>query len=209
MRHVLVETNWVVGYAAPAHHQQPAARQLLDRARGGDVRLHLPVPCLTEARFTIERRCQPRNEADAIRDFVLWARSANRLDAPDGDAVLRVLDMFEARVKGEIRALKTTLEALRHEPGVEVYALDDAMLERAMALGASELYLSPYDQAILSAVLVRAERLRDAGETDVVFCELDADLLPLDKRRAPRQPLATLYQQAGLRVIDGFDIDAV
>jgi hypothetical protein len=56
---------------------------------------------------------------------------------------------------------------------------------------------------------VRAERLRDAGETDVVFCELDADLLPLDKRRAPRQPLATLYQQAGLRVIDGFDIDAV
>jgi hypothetical protein len=29
MRHVFVETNWVVGYAAPAHHKNAAAVELL------------------------------------------------------------------------------------------------------------------------------------------------------------------------------------
>ena len=80
MRHVFVETNWVVGYAAPAHHQHPDARALFERAEAGELRLYLPSVCLSEARFTIPRKLQPRTEADAIRKFLVWARAPNRLE---------------------------------------------------------------------------------------------------------------------------------
>lgn len=70
MRHVFVETNWVFGYAAPAHHKRLDALELLERARANEIQIHLPAPCLTEARQPIMRKCQPRNEADAIRQFL-------------------------------------------------------------------------------------------------------------------------------------------
>jgi hypothetical protein len=75
MRHVFVETNWVFGYAAPAHHKRLDAVELMARARANEVRIHLPAPCLTEARQPIMRKCQPRNEADAIRQFLLRAKA--------------------------------------------------------------------------------------------------------------------------------------
>jgi hypothetical protein len=46
------------------------------------------------------------------------------------------------------------------------------MLERAIDLTQSDLWLTPFDQAILAAVLVRAEELRAGGETDLCFCEI-------------------------------------
>jgi len=45
MRHVFVETNWVVECAAPAHHKTPAALELLKRAASGELKLYLPVIC--------------------------------------------------------------------------------------------------------------------------------------------------------------------
>jgi len=41
MKHVFVETNWVVDYCAPAHQQALAAIRLLDSARSGAIQLHL------------------------------------------------------------------------------------------------------------------------------------------------------------------------
>jgi hypothetical protein len=49
MRHVFVETNWVFDYAAPGHHKFLGAVTLLERARNGELQLHLPALCLTEA----------------------------------------------------------------------------------------------------------------------------------------------------------------
>jgi len=40
MKHVFVETNWVVGYAAPAHFQLQDALALTKRAEAGDFRLY-------------------------------------------------------------------------------------------------------------------------------------------------------------------------
>src|SRR5437667_413829 len=51
MKHVFVETNWVVAYAAPAHLQLPAALSLAERAAAGELRLYIPSVCLTEARY--------------------------------------------------------------------------------------------------------------------------------------------------------------
>jgi hypothetical protein len=42
MRHVFVETNWVVAYSAPAHQQVPHAAKLIDEASLGKLKLYLP-----------------------------------------------------------------------------------------------------------------------------------------------------------------------
>jgi hypothetical protein len=56
------------------------------------------------------------------------------------------------------------------------------MLTRAMELSIQNMDLKPSDQAILAAMLVRAEALRDQGADDVSFCELDGDLQPYGTR---------------------------
>jgi hypothetical protein len=95
MRHVFVETNWVFGYAAPAHHKRLDAIDLLQRARDGEVHLHLPAPCLSEVRQPIRTKCQPRNEADAIREFLLRSRAERSVSAEQERVTRQVLDRFE------------------------------------------------------------------------------------------------------------------
>jgi hypothetical protein len=103
MRHVFVETNWVFAYAAPAHHKRLDAVELLNRARANELRIHLPGPCLTEARQPIMRKCQPRNEADAIRQFLLRAQAEQTVLADQVNTTREVLDRFEQQVRGELR----------------------------------------------------------------------------------------------------------
>jgi hypothetical protein len=205
MRHVFVETNWVFAYAAPAHHKSLDAVELLQRARAGEVQLHLPSPCLTEARQAILRKCQPRHEADAVRQFLLRAR-AERTVSPDQERTTReVLGRFEQQVQVELRHLAETLEDLRGE-GVQIFPLNANMLERAVSLSTLDLSLKPFDQAILAAILVRAGELASVGEVDLCFCEADADLQPWDKRGDPKQPLTDLYDAAGVWVYGDFDL---
>ena len=83
MRHVFVETNWVVEYAAPAHRKTPAALELLDRAAREEIRLYLPVISVTEARRPVAERFQVRTEADRVRQFLLWARDTGIVDAAE------------------------------------------------------------------------------------------------------------------------------
>ena len=107
MLHVLVETNWIFSVAAPAHHKRPDAVELLDRARRNKVQLHVPAPCLTEARRPTATKCQPRHEADAIRQFLLWARSSGAVSAEQERVTREVLDRFEQQVRAELRRLET------------------------------------------------------------------------------------------------------
>lgn len=207
--HVFVETNWVVGFAAPEHWQLPAARTLLARAERGEVMLHLPALCLTEARRTIRARYQPRHEADAIRRYLASEKRLGRVAAQEDDAVRRVLDRFETSVRGEIHELGQVFAALRsNEAAIDVFALDDEMLERSVALSGGDLELEPFDQAILAAVLVRASRLRDGGANDLAFCEIDGDLQPWNRQGFAKQPLTRLYDEAGVWVYGDFELGA-
>ena len=63
--HVFVESNWLFGYLAPAHHQVRAAVELFDRAMRDEFTLHLPNMCIGKARQAIRSKCQPRTEANA------------------------------------------------------------------------------------------------------------------------------------------------
>lgn len=107
----------------------------------------------------------------------------------------------------ELEKLDQALASLRKQPGIDVFPLDDAMLERTVELSAQNLDLKPFDQAILAAVLVRAERLRAEAAGDLCFCELDADLQPWDKNGRKKEPLTTLYDSAQVWVYGDFSME--
>jgi hypothetical protein len=207
MKHVFVETNWVVAYGAPAHLRLPTALTLAQRAAAGEFRLYIPSVCLTEARYPIRTKFHPRLPADSIRKYLVWATTEGTLNTEDSGTVRRVLDQYEAAVLEELEGLDERLTSLRNHPGVEVFPLRDEMLVRAVELSTQNLDLKPFDQAILAAVLVRAEALRDQGADDVSFCELDGDLQPWDKNGRSKQPLTGLYDSAFVWVYGDFAME--
>jgi hypothetical protein len=207
VKHVFVETNWVVAYAAPAHLQLPAALTLAQRAEAGELRLYIPSACLTEARYPIRTKFHPRTPADSLRKYLAWATTDGTVNAEDCGTVRRVLDRYEAAVLTELDNLDVRLRLLQNHPGVEVFPLRDEMLVRAVELSTQNMDLKPFDQSILAAVLVRAEALRDQGAHDVSFCELDGDLQPWDKNGRGKQPLKGLYDSAGVWVYGDFAME--
>jgi hypothetical protein len=82
------------------------------------------------------------------------------------------------------------------------------MLDRAIDLAQTDLSLEPFDQAILAAILGRAEELRSQGETELCFCVTDADLQPWDKRGNAKDLLTKLYDQALIWVYGDFGMNA-
>ncbi len=120
------------------------------------------------------------------------------------------LDQYEAAVLSELDELDLRLQSLTEDPGIEVFALTEVMLARAVELASLnlDLDLKPFDQAILAAILVRGEQLRDQGADEVAFCELDSDLQPWDKNGQAKQPLTGLYDSAHVWVYGDFALDS-
>jgi hypothetical protein len=205
MKHVFVETNWLVDVATPAHHRVPAALELLERAGRGELQLHLPSICITEARRTIPTKFQPRHEADAIRKFLSLPRPGSITDA-DAQTVRRVLGVYEQQVKKELKQLEETLQSFLQKPGLEVFPLNERMLEYEVELSPLDLGLQSFDHAVLASVLGRADELKAAGELDLAFCELDSHLQPWDKDGRAKQPLASLYDERWIWVYGNFTL---
>jgi len=110
-------------------------------------------------------------------------------------------------VKAELERLDQHLTVLSSSRGVEVFPLNEEMLRRSTELALLDLELGPFDQCILAAILVRAEELWAAGERDLSFCELDADLQPWDKQARAKQPLTRLFDEARIWVYKDFLLD--
>jgi hypothetical protein len=207
MKHVFVETNWVVEYGAPAHLRPSTALTLAQRAVAGDLRLYIPSVCLTEARHPIRKKFNPRPPANSVRSYLAWASTEGTLNAEDSATIRRILDGYEATVLAELDRLDERIAFLRSHPGIEVFPLSDEMLVRAVELSIQNLDLEPFDQAILAAVLVRAQALRDLGADDISFCELNGHLRPWDKNGRSKQPLTALYDAAGVWVYRDFAME--
>jgi hypothetical protein len=139
-----------------------------------------------------------------LREYLQWAARTGKASGERIQVVREVLDQYEAEVGKELDGLDAALEALRRQAGMDVFALNDRMLERAVDLSAKNLNLQPFDQAILAGVLVRAEELRTQGADDLCFCELDSDLQPWDKDGRSKQPLKDLYDSARIWVYRDF-----
>ena len=208
MRHVFVETNWVVAYSAPAHHRIPAALELFDRAANGEIKLYLPVICIAEARRPIFERFQSRNEANRVRQFLSWARDTGVVNTAEDEATRRVLDRMEGRVKADLARLDEAFDNLKAEDAIEIFNLTQEMLERCADLSYLKLDLQPFDQAILAAILVRGEQLLAEGVDEIAFCELDSHLQPWDKERNRKEGLAGLYDKTRIWVYVDFLLQA-
>jgi predicted nucleic acid-binding protein len=204
--HVFVETNWIFAYAAPAHHQVPAAVELLERASRGEFVIQIPNPCIDEARQAIRTKCQPRREAEAIRRFLSWAESVRRVRNDEATNTRTVLDKFESSIQHDLAGLDDALRNLATLPYVNIFGLDDTMLERATTLALDGIAPKPFDHAILAAVLVASERLWEQGERGLSFCEADSDLQPWDKDGNIKRSLTTVYDQAHLWVYGDFTL---
>jgi predicted nucleic acid-binding protein len=196
MRHVFVETNWLVGYAAPAHHKIPEAVELLNRAHAQEIRLYLPSFCISEARRPLQEKFQLRSTADRVRNFLRWARREGIINSSDEEATRRVLDQMESKTEADLDALGDIFEALRNNSYLEIFDLTQEMLEMGTQLSFLNLALNPFDQAVLAAVLVKANQITRTGAENVAFCELDSDLQPWDKTGRRKEALARLYDEA-------------
>jgi hypothetical protein len=200
MVHIFVETNWVVDCCAPAHNQVPAAADLLRRAGIGEIQLHLPAICLTEARHPLSQKFQTRLECERVRRYVTWALAQNRIRREDATTVRDLIEQMEYAVRNELRAMEQTLRQLAASRGLQVMPYDAAMMERALEYGFLLPELKPYDQAVFASVIVGAEALLKAGEREMFFSELDSDLQPWDRNGARLEKLATIYDEANVWV---------
>jgi predicted nucleic acid-binding protein len=203
IKHVFVETNWVVDYCDPAHQRARAAIKLLESANSGTINLHLPAPCLAEARSVIRVKFQPR-EADTLREYLKWAKANGHVEAAMEEATRRVLDQFEGLVKRDLDNLEARIEGLKAEKGLHIFPLNTDMLEQSVSLATEKLDLKPYDNSILAAVLARARELAQKGARDLAFCELDGDLQPWDKYGRSKPVLTRLYDDAHIWVYGDF-----
>ncbi len=109
MQHVFVETNWLVGYAAPAHQKIYAAVQPLQKANRGEVQLYIPSICLAECRRPLREKFQVRSEADRVRRFLLWAKEMKIVAAAVDETVRKTLDQMEGLVKRDLGQLDELL----------------------------------------------------------------------------------------------------
>jgi len=204
LEHVFVETNWLVGCLAPAHHKVFAAERLLDKAKNGEITLHLPAICVAECQRPIREKFQVKLEADRVRRFLLWARSVEAMEPDQEETVRRTLNQMEGLVKRDLARLVDTLKDLCAQKGVEIFHIEEEMWLRTTELFYLGLQLQPFDQAILASILVKDEMLQRQGVVRFAFCEADSDLQPWDKAGEAKEPLVGLYDQAAIWVYGDF-----
>jgi predicted nucleic acid-binding protein len=116
MRHVFLETNWLVAVAAPSHDRIPAAIDLLGSAATGEARIYIPACCIAEARKTIRQKFQPK-EADRLRSYVRWAVEQNVVDEAEAEAGRTILKRFEESVTSDLAHLNDFLRRITTQRG--------------------------------------------------------------------------------------------
>lgn len=167
--------------------------------------LQLPGICLKEARNTIRKRFQPRNQLNPLRNYLRWAKAKGKINEQAETSVRETFDQFEKQVVGELDRLEITLQEFAKQPGTTVFPLSEAMLERSLSLTYERLDLHPFDTVLLAAVLTRAADLkRQEADSELFFCELDSDLQPWDKHGNPNPALRQLYDDARVWVYGDF-----
>jgi len=176
MTHVLVETNWVVAYAAPAHACVREAVALAQKAASGEVRLYVPSVCLSEARYPIRTKFHPRRPAEAVRNYMAWAIAEGAVSAEEGIVARRVLDRYETSILTELAGIEVGSVCCRPVLELKSFPSVKRCCVGPWIFTTQNLDLKPFDQAILAAVLVRGEALRAESADEVSFCELDSDL---------------------------------
>jgi hypothetical protein len=207
MRHVFVETNWLVAIAAPTYNAPPAALELLADAIEKRIRIYVPACCIGEAKKTIRQKFQPK-DTDRLRSYIRWALEQKLVDEKTAESGRAILSSFVDRVTSELSAIDDRLRSITSTAGLEIMRLDDAVLTMSLELHFKDIELSEFDRAVLASVLIKGRSLRESGNADFNFCELDSKLWPWEKGAPgrPRLELQKLYDHAGVWVYSDFTL---
>lgn len=199
MPRIFVESNWVVEVCSPAFQRSKAALALLDKAAHGEITLHLPGIALHEAQARIQDKRLPETPKKILQDFRKWSAAEGSISGAESRVVNEFLNRYSNTVESEIARLDNRIQQVADAPGVDVFALNDAMLQRALQLRREvQPKLQPFDEAILAGVLVRAAEFGDDG-TKRIFCNMDRDFSPSKNKKPQRESkLITAYQAAKL-----------
>jgi len=138
MQHVFVETNWLHDYAAPAHHKLPEAVTLLERALRAEFILHIPNVSFAEARHSIQTKCQPVDGA-GIHRYIRWAHKNGELNDERAQDAHRLAESYVQDIQKELSAVPSILKELAGLSCVNMFALDDKMLDLANELALEKI----------------------------------------------------------------------
>ncbi len=197
MKHVFVETNFIVDVARP--FSSPDALELFSRARAdGDVRLHVPWVAVAEAKRTLDRiiREDLGFTASMLQYVVREFRDA-KINAEEKMVVDALSKRAAASRKAAIQAIASDVDAI--VAGFDIIEPSKPVLDKLMSLF-SVKSLKPFDEMVLAAVLTKASDLYRAGERDVWFCNLNTK----DFDPASRPTLAAEYASCGLQFWPSF-----
>jgi hypothetical protein len=140
-----------------------------------------------------------------LQEYRRWAVANGRVSAEVNKEALVFLDAYVNSVNADMASLEDRVGAIKGLAGLDVFALDDRMLERAIALRYEVPNFKPFDEAILAATLIKASEVR-AEATGLFFCDLDGDLVPIDRKGKPRKELVALYAESGVTVRQDFQV---
>lgn len=200
MKHVLVETNFLVSVLRPFPAKD--AQRLLQRADTGELRLHIPWVSLTEVRRTL---------TDVIREDLGFRKAMLRFAVQDlqthaiSGNEMKVFQALEHRAEAALASALTSIDnnVDMLASKLEVIEPSKAVVARTMAIFPIK-HLPPFDEMVLGAVLAQAESLFQASETDLWFCNLNVN--DFDPERNTNSGLAAEYKRCGLNYLRSFDV---
>jgi len=196
VKHVFVETNFLVEVLRPLPTPQKRARDLLKRREQGEITLYIPWCSVTKVRRTlidiIRRDLGFHDEMQRFAGLQMKAaREAKREAGFDNREIKKLKALAE---NATTEAIKSKNDRISHlVASLEIIQPSERVIEKTMEVCDIKT-LKPFDEMVLGAVLARAEELQQAGERDLHFCTLDkSDLGPANN---PNLKLA--YDQCGL-----------
>jgi len=207
VKHVFIETNYLVEVARPLPRNREAPR-LLERCRRGELELHVPWCAITETRRTLERIIHEDLGFDtqAVR-FAAKALLANR--ARFSEQQKQTIEDFAQIVRTDRRLAIDSVDAT--VDGVvaimDIIPPSPAVVARTLRIW-NVKKLPPFDEMVMGAVLARAAELHAAGEREMYFCNLNkSDFSPFSADGLVSRPeLEAEYAACGLRYLPSFEV---
>lgn len=195
MRHVFVETNFLVDLLRPFPSRD--AENLMAR-NGVDLHLHIPWCSQSEAWRTLKDRIigEDLGFTRAMMKFTVkrWTADPKLFDKQQIDRLRRLADM-------DRQAALTSLEERLSAAIGKMERIDPSPAVIARTIQVFRIKsLKPFDEMVLGAVLCKAAELQAANERDLHFCDLDGDLA------SQHPPLVQEYASCGLTVHRDFRV---
>lgn len=156
MKHVFLETNWIVSSLAPAWFHNATATSLLQRHLDGEIQIHVPVVAIHEARKVLPTLDSKRaKEFDQLASWVVQLKPELAPDLKEAsEKGNNALHSFEKNWQERLLELCEKLDG-------SIFPYREAAMDLQIKLAKEPIQLDPFDQAILCSVV--SERLLSDG----------------------------------------------